>query len=837
MRLAFRFAARELRSGVAGFRIFLACLALGVAAIAAAGSTAQAFRAGLGAQAREILGGDLRVGVDQRRFDPKERALLANQGQVSYAVGLRAMAQAPNGERRLVQLRGVDSLYPLAGTVTISGAPSLAAALAPRGDAAPAVVEQALLDRLGLKIGDRFLAGNLTMQVTAVLLGEPDRMSRGFSLGPRVLTRLADIERGGFLVPGYLYNEAARIALPATADPKRYESRLEAIMGEDVRVTERGNAAGGVRRLIDQLEYFLGFIGLASLVAGGLGVSGAVGAYLEARKPSIAVLKALGAEGPLIRDMYLIQIALLALLGVLIGLALGAAAPLLLGEIAKKELPVPALFAVYPMPLIKAGAFGLLAAAAFSLGPLARARATPPASLFRRDLTAKLSFSPEAVAAVLAGLGLAGLAIVTAPTTLSAAIMIAGVAASFLILWLLGRGAATAAGRIRQGLRGAARIGVANLAGPRSAARTAAPAIGLGIALLAAVVLIQSSLLSQVTLAAPQSAPALVFMDIPGEEAAQFDQTLVRAFGRPLAPADYMRFPYVTGRVISVRGKDVRDGGARGPGRRLLDNDLALSAIGPQPRNANIAAGEWWPANYAGPALASLDEDVAKGAGVVIGDPLVIEVLGVQIEAKVASLRKVDYGGFGPTFTLILDPHALEGAPLRQIAIAKATVAEEMRATRALGAGFPSVNVISVREQLESAAKLFDRLSLAVRGAAAVAALAGLLVLAGAIAAGAQARAREAAVLKVLGASRGQILAAYGIEYGSVGIIAGIAGAALGCAAAWPVVTKVFEAKFSFDVSGVAALVGGASALTALGGLIAAAVALSRRPAPVLRSN
>ena len=314
MNLAYRFAARELRSGVAGFRIFLACLALGVAAIAAAGSTAQAFREGLGAQAREILGGDLRAGIDQRRFTPKERALLEAQGKVSYAAALRAMAQTPSGERRLVQLRGVDAAYPLAGTVQISGAQSLKAALTPRDGVAGAVVEQALLDRLHLKIGDRFLAGNLPLAVRGVIVSEPDRMSRGFALGPRVLTRLEDVERGGFLVPGYLFDEVARIAISPGADPKLRESQLEAAMADDVRVTERSNAAGGFRRLIDQLEYFLGFIGLASLVAGGLGVSGAVSAYLEARKPSIAVLKALGAEGPLIRDMYLIQSALLALL-------------------------------------------------------------------------------------------------------------------------------------------------------------------------------------------------------------------------------------------------------------------------------------------------------------------------------------------------------------------------------------------------------------------------------------------------------------------------------------------------------------------------------------------
>jgi putative ABC transport system permease protein len=838
MSLAFRLAARELRSGVKGFRIFLACLALGVAAIAAAGSTAQAFREGLGAQSREILGGDIRIGAGQRRFTPAEQAAFARVGRVSYSAGARAMAQTPSGERRLVELRGVDNLYPLAGTVQVSGAANLTAGLAPRGGVAGALVEQALLDRLGLKVGDRFEVGNLALIVGGVITAEPDRVSRGFSLGPRVLVRLDAMERGGFLTPGYLFNVAARIALPAGGQPDREIAALRrALPDAQLRMTERSNAAAGFRRLIDRLEYFLGFIGLSSLVAGGLGVSGAVGAYLEARKPSIAVLKALGAEGPLIRDIYLIQIALLALLGVIIGLGLGAAAPLALGAIAGKDLPVPALFAIYPAPLIKAGAFGLLAAAAFSLGPLARARATPPASLFRRDLSARLTLCPETVAAGLSAVALAGLAVATAPTPLAAAAMIGGVAAGFVVLWLLGAGAAKAAGGLRGITRGAARIGAANLAGPRSAARTATPAIGLGIALLTTVVLIQSSLLAQVTLAAPQSAPAMVFMDVPGDRAAEFDAEVAQAFGEPLTPAIYQRFPYISGRVLTVRGQTLERSQTRGSGRRLVDNDLTMSAIGPQPANARITAGRWWTPDYAGPPLASIDREVAQGAGVNLGDPIVVEVLGVEIEARVASLREVDYGGFGPTFALILNPHALDGAPLRQIAIAKGDRSQEARATRALGASFPGVNVISVREQLEAAAKLFDRLSLAIRGAAGVAGLSGLLVLAGAIAAGAQARAREAAILKVLGASRLQVLSAYALEYGCVGAIAAVAGALIGAGAAWPVVTQVFEASFTFDILGVAALVGGSAALTGLFGLIAAAAALSRRPAPVLRSN
>ncbi|HSV04630.1 MAG TPA: FtsX-like permease family protein [Phenylobacterium sp.] len=836
--LALRFAARELRSGVRGFRIFLACLALGVAAIAAAGSTAEAFRQGLASQAREILGGDLSITVQQRRFSPQERAYFASLGRVSVAAANRAMAEAPSGERRLVELRGIEGDYPLAGKVTLRGAPSLGAALRRDGDAWGAAVEQSLLDRLHLKLGDRFLAGNVPIVARAVLLEEPDRLARGFALGPRVLTRMGALQAGGFLTPGLPFGETVRIALRPGLEPKPAMAAIKkAFPGEAFRIRDRDDAAPGVERVIDQLEYFLGFIGLASLVAGGLGVFGAVSAYLEARKPAIATLKALGAQGALVRDLYLIQIGVLAALGVAIGLAAGAAAPLILGALVKHELPVPALFAVYPWPLAKAAAFGLLSAAAFSLAPLARARATPPASLFRSDLSGALRFGPEIVGAGLAAAGLAALAIVTAPTPLAAGIMIGGVAAAFLLLWAIGWGAARAAGRARGAARGPVRIGLANLAGPRSAARTAAPAIGLGVGLLAAVVLIQSSLLAEVTEVAPQTAPALVFTDIPGDRAAEFDGLVRRAFGQPLTRDTYLRVPFLTGRIVKVRGRPVDAARLPRSERWAYDNDVSLSAIGPEPPNPGITDGRWWPARYAGPPLAALDEDVAKATNLKVGESVTLSILGREIDARVAALRKVEFGSFGASFALVVTPDALAGAHLHDVAIAKASRAQEQRVIRVLAGPFPQVNVISVREQLEAATELFDRVALAVRGAAAVAALAGLLVLAGAIAARARERTREAATLKVLGASRAQILFAYVLEYGAVGAIAGAAGVALGYAAAWPVVVKVFKVHWSVDWTGVGALLGGAAALAAIGGLLAAFQALSKRPAPALRTE
>ena len=837
MTLSLRFAARELRSGVRGFWILLACLALGVAALAAAGSTAEAFRRGLAAQARTILGGDIAASVKGRRFSPAERAAFSQAGRTTDTLLVRAMAEGGGGERRLVEVRGVDPAYPLAGVVGLSGAPGLPSALAGAPDGYGAAVEAALLERLHLRLGDRLRVGDAGFVIRAVLLDEPDKLGRGFALGPRVMVSRAALERSGLVEADSLFSETVRIAFADARDPGPQMAALHRRMPQArVELRGRNEAAAGLSKLIDQLEYFLGFVGLTSLLAGGLGVSTAVSSYLDTRRPGIAVLKALGAGSALIRNTYLIQLACMSALGVGLGLAIGAAAPVLLGEAMKGRLPVPALFAVYPGPLLRAALFGALTAAAFSLAPLARARATTPAALFRREDGVRLGLSLETVGAAAAFAGLVVLTVITAPTRTTAVVMVAAVVVAFALLWGLGRLAALGAGRLRASLRGPGRIGLANLAGPRSAARTATPAIGLGVALLTTVVLVQAALVRQVAQVAPNSAPALVFTQVPDERASEFDALLARTLG-PLTPDRYRRAPMATGRIVGLRGRPLDMRHVAPEGRWAFDHDISFAVIGPAPPDAAVVSGRWWPADYAGPPLVAVDEQIARAGGLKPGDSLTLSVLGRDLETRIAAVRHVEWGGFGTSFGLVIDPAALAGAGLRHVAIAKADRGQEEATLRALGRAFPGVNVVSVREQLEAATRLFDQLSLAVRGAAAVAGAAGALVLVGALAATARTRAREAAILKVLGAARAEVLAAYAVEYLAVGLVAGGAGALLGAAAAWPIVSLVFRFRWTTDWAALAAVLGGVGALCAAAGVLAALVALAQRPAPTLRTD
>jgi putative ABC transport system permease protein len=748
-----------------------------------------------------------------------------------------ASGQGRGADRRLAEVRGVDAAYPLAGAVELKGTINLTQALRISGALPGAAVEPDLLGRLHLAVGQNILLGDTPFAIRAVLVNEPDRLGRGFALGPGVLVSRQALEQSGLISNDALFGETVRIGLPPGVQPTAAVQALtHAFPNGGFRARGRNEAAAGLGRLIDQLEFFLSFIGLAALLAGGLGVSSAVSTYLTARRPSIAVLKALGADGALIRNVYLIQLGALAALGVAIGLAVGAASPFVLGWIAKNRLPVPVLFALYPAPLIKAGVFGALAAAAFSLAPLAQARATPPASLFRKALRVRIPFGLELLALIAACIGLVILTIVTAPSALVAGVMLVGVLAAFLILWLIGQAAIWLAGRLRGLSSGMVRIGLANLSGPGSAARTAAPSIGFGVALLTAVVLIQSSLLSEVRDVAPETAPSIVFTQIAPERGAAFDADIAAAMG-PLTPARYRRYPFATARISKVAGAPIDKSKIAREQRWAFDEDISISALGAAPPDAAVQAGRWWPADYAGPPLVMLDADIARGANLKVGDAVTLSMLGRDLDAHIAGLRKLEWSQFGASFPIIIDANTLKGANLRDIAIAKATKAQETDILARLGRDFPAINVISVREQLEAATRIFDQLAWAVRGAAGVASLAGLLVLIGAVAATAQARAREAAILKVLGSTRVEILAAYCIEYAAVGAIAGLAGVCLGAAAAYPVITKVFQAHWSVDWSGLVLVLAAVAFAAAVAGSVGAFVALAKRPAPVLRSD
>ena len=355
--LALRFARRELRSGLAGFRIFLASLTLGVAAIAGVGSLGDAFLTGLSEQGRTLLGGDVRMQRQYQPADEKERAFMASFGRVAEVTTLRSMAtDARNIERRsLIELKAVDQLYPLAGQVELAPATPLAAALACDQADCGAVVEEALLARLELHIGDRVKIGSAEFPIRARIVSEPDRVAGGFTLGPRVLIARDGLLRAGLITEGSLISYSYKIGFSGDTTTEAFRSAEEVAL-PDARwqINDRTNALPQVTRFVENATMFLTLIALTALIVGGVGAGHAVEAFLDRRRDTIATLKAIGAEGRQVFVIYLLQIMAVAAIGLVLGLMLGAALPFAVEYWFGSEIPAPAHYAVYAAPLLTA---------------------------------------------------------------------------------------------------------------------------------------------------------------------------------------------------------------------------------------------------------------------------------------------------------------------------------------------------------------------------------------------------------------------------------------------------------------------------------------------------
>ncbi len=831
-------AARELSAGARGFRVFLACLALGVWAIAASGSVSETFKAGLAREARALLGGDVEISLLQRSASPEERAEIAALGPAtSRVLDTNAMARA--GERRqLVDIRGVDDAYPLIGALQLAGGVSRTDAFALGEEGFGVAVAPGFLETFDVGLGDVVEIGAGRFEVRALIEAEPDQLGGGPGIWPRVLTSVAAFEAAGLSAQGALFRDSYRVVLPETEDLARWRGTLgEALEDRGFRVRDRESASDGLADALDMLRAFLAVVGLAALIAGGVGVAQATAAFLDSRRESIAALKALGADGGVIRSAYLVQIGLLAGVGVVIGLALGALSPLALTLALGDRLPLPAALGVYPGPLFAAGAQGLAAAFAFALPALGRARATPPAALFRSSPDDARAPWAERIAAGVAAFVFAGLATALSPRPLITLVLLGGALVAFGLLIGVARLVMAVARRLAPQARGFAAVGLSNLGGPGSIAPTAAPALGLGVALLTLVAVTQANLLRQIQETAPDSLPSVVFTQIPAGVGGAFDDALAAA-GVAVADAErYRRAPWLAGRITHLNGAPIVREDVAPSERWVIDGEIGLSFTGAAPPEAEVTEGAWWPDPYSGPPLISIEGDAARGLGAQVGDRLSFLILGRPVEAEIANFRRIDWGGFGANFAVLFAPGALEAARPAEIALARTAPEVEAGLSAALAEPFPDVNIISIGEALAAAAALFAELAVAVNAAASVAIVAGALVMVGAFAAAARRREPEAALLKTLGATRFGVLGLYAAEFAAAGFLAAALGAALGVAGAWPIVTQVFEAQWAFPWAPVAGVTLLAAIAAAAGGASVGWRALSRPPARVLAAQ
>ncbi|AWK87906.1 ABC transporter permease [Azospirillum thermophilum] len=841
--LALRLARRELRGGLKGFWIFLSCLALGVAAIAAVQSVSRSILDGLAGDGRAILGGDVAIRQLYTPPNPEQRAFLVSSGRLSQSVEMRAMARAPDqaggGEARssLVELKAVDDPYPLYGDLTLRDGGSLRDALALRDGRWGAVVEDGVLDRLGLKLGDTVLVGDGAFTLRGVIRREPDRASsNAFSLGPRLMVALGSMEATGLLQPGSLAYWNSKVALPSGSDPAAWQAALkERFPDAPWRVRDYTNASPQVERFIGRMTLFLTLVGLTALLVGGVGVGNAVRSHLDGRARTIAILKCVGAPGGLVFQLYLAQILILAALGIAVGLALGALAPLAFGRLLEDLLPVTARIGVYPGALAVAAVYGVLTALTFSLWPLGRAREVPAGALFR-DVISPAGGRPRypyLIAMALVAAALAALAVATAQNKLFAGWFVAGSIASFLAF----RGAASlviaGAARVGRPRRPGLRLALANLHRPGNPTGPVVLSLGLGLTVLVAIALVEGNFSRRVTETIPKDAPAFFFVDVQPD---QRDTLRELVAGVP-GTGGFEAVPSLRGRIESVNGTPAEQALKSPDQEWILSGDRGVTYSAGLPRQSTVVAGSWWPADYAGPPLVSIHQSVADAFGIGPGARLGVNILGRTITAEVANVRAADFTTLSINFVMVFAPGTLERAPQTWIATVRATPEAEAAVQRAVLQRFPNVTMVRVRDALDTVNTMLADIGTAVRVTAAITLAAGMLVLAGAVAAGHRRRVYDAVVLKVLGATRGDVLRAFLLEYGLLGLVTAAIAGVIGTLTAWAVLRFLMHWDWVFLPSAVLSTALLSTAVTLAFGFYGTWRALGQPSAPLLRNE
>lgn len=840
--LALRFALREMRGGLAGFYIFLACIALGVAAIGGVNSVARSVSTGIASEGQSILGGDVSFALNQREATADERAFIEKQGRMAESATMRSMARMPDGsDQSLVEVKAVDAAYPLYGTLKAAPEQSLADMTAIKGDIYGAAVSQDFLNRMGLSLGAKVLLGSQTFELRAVIESEPDLLSSGFNFAPRFLVSLDGLRASGLIQPGSLVDHIYKVALPngapdsAIAEVRRQAAADFPDAGWNIR--SRANAAPALSANIERFSQFLTLVGLTALIVGGVGVANAVRAYLDGKRGVIATFKSLGAPARFAVLVYLVQIMVIGLIGIVLGLILAAIIPFAAALALANYLPVAGGGGFFPGALALAAVFGLITTLAFAIIPLGRARNIPATALFREQGFEQRGLPPLLYLglAVLLIAALAGLALYVAYDRRIAAIFIVSAIAAFGVLRLVADGIRWLARRAPRVRSTALRLAVGNIHRPGALTPSVVLSLGLGLTLMVAIALIDGNLRRQVTENIPAQAPDFFFVDIQNRDIGDFTK-LVSGI---VPDGKLTSGPMLRGRIVAFNGTNVRDMTIPPEAAWVLRGDRGITFADNVPENSTLSEGEWWPADYSGEPLVSFAEREGKELGLKLGDTVTVNVLGRNITAKIASFRQVQWETLAMNFVMVFSPNTFSGAPATWLATLTIPDGQKNLAPdvlRQVTKTWPAVTTVSVTDALNVANDLIGQLATAIRAAASIALAASVLVLGGALAAGNRARVHDAVVLKTLGATRGTLIAAYIVEYMLLGLATALFALAAGSVAGWYVVVEIMKLKAQFlpDVALMTVVV--ALVLTVGFGLAGTWRVLGQKPAQVLRT-
>jgi putative ABC transport system permease protein len=877
---------RETRAAWRHFLYFLVCVAIGVGAVTGVSLFGNRIERVVNQEARSLLGGDLEIWLTRQISEHGQMILhsLREQGvTMTHVTELVAMAASPvfsvGHPTQIVELKAVEPSYPLYGSLRLDPDSKLVSLLnlPPQRCSAPpcygVVVQESLLIRMGLAVGDRIKIGEGWFLITGRVRSEPDRIANMFSLGPRVFLSQEGLRTTGLIRLGSRLRERYLLKLPMSMSADSLLPDLQHHLArESPRITDARHAQPQLKQSLKQLTRYLGLIGLTALFVGGVGIAMSVHAFVREKLMTIGLLKTIGADSPVIFWTYVLQAMILGIGGSLIGLMLGTALyrglpwllTVLLDSSLLDQLGMADKMSVSPIPLLKGLGLGVLSSLLFALWPLLTIREVKPAWIFRREVDPLGSrdargTSPRQIGGMVLdsvtlltlagiGVGLALLALWQAGSwkigwlfilSFGAAILLLTLSAR-LTLWLLKQWRGPALLQFRHA--------IGNIKRPGSQLLGITIAVGMGVMVMATVALVERSLLHQVNEQRPVDAPSFFFIDIQPDQAEAFLRLLRERSGDPsprLTPLVRARLSALKGIPVAVEtipGREDRNDprGQQKETRRtwFLTREYALTFLQELPKENTIVQGEWWkPGQVFTKPLISIEEDAARQLGLTIGDSIEVDIHGIPITGEISSIRHVEWGNFSTNFYMIFSPGSLDGAPYTYVATVRVAPSEEVSLQQAVVTSFPNVTAINVGDVLHSFTRVMDRLTLAIEAVALFCVLAGGLVMAAALAATRYRRLYESLILKALGATRGVLVQIFAIEYALLGAVGGVAGLLLASALSWAILSFVFDLRWSFEPAILCASLLATMILTTAVGFLSTYRILGQPPLSGLRNE
>lgn len=837
--MALRIAVRDLRGGVRSLWLLAAGVFIGTAAVAMVGATSQSLIDGARRGALETVGGDLSLRLSHRPPSEAELAVIGREGDVSITTELRPMARAPGTDREqgvsvLVELKGVDPNYPLYGAAETRPAFTLDQRLRRKSGVYGAVADPALFDALSLDIGDSVQIGGARYQLRGVLLVEPDRALRAFTLGPRIIVLNESLPATGLINEGAEVYYYTRVKLPPGSNGRAEATAALARIDQahpqsGWRMVNAHHGVPGVERTLSMAQVLLLFIGLGVMLVGGAGISGAVRAHTAEKMVIIAILKSIGAPPRVITLAVGLEVLAAAFVGAMLGVGLGAFGPTVIAAALADQLPFALEAAPGIKPLVAAGMFGILVAALFAWWPLMGVHDMKAQVLLRERIThppGKPSGKRWLGAGVIVSAIVAVIFWVSPMPVLTAGFLV-GALSLAAFYFALGFGLSRLAKLLSKGRRAHVRLALGNLHRAGAPTGPVVTALGLSLTLLVALDSIGAAAGRHVQQTMPHSAPDLVAFSIKPEMATRLRNELEAS-----GIVDRHRIvPFLHARVQAVNGVPVRDLKIPGSLNWVIRGDRGVSFA------ADLPDGARWDASPSDHAGFSLDAGVASKLGLGIGDTITLNVGGHVRDGPVVNLRTVDWTKLDLDFPIIATPNTFSRIPYSFAASLKAKPGETAALEAFLKTRFPDMPLIRVADVLRSLATAMDAIVSGLESAALLCGLAALVVLAGSVLQGIRTRTDEAVLFKVLGARRRQLLGQLTLEFLALGMLVALAAVPLGFGIAYAVAGAAGLGSVSVSWTGGVALALAATLLTLTVGLLATISAYTTTPARVLRNR